>query len=47
MPGVIDSADERILLKHGAGGRAMRRLIEEIFLTAFATDPAEPVPTIM
>jgi hydrogenase expression/formation protein HypE len=30
------------MLKHGAGGRAMRRLIEESFLTAFATDPAEP-----
>ena len=26
-------ADERILMKHGAGGRAMRRLIEEV-LTA-------------
>jgi hydrogenase expression/formation protein HypE len=34
--------DDRIMLKHGAGGRAMRRLIEESFLTAFATDPAEP-----
>ena len=32
---------ERILLKHGAGGRAMRRLIAETFLTAFATDPPE------
>jgi len=34
--------DDRIMLKHGAGGRAMRRLIEESVLTAFATDPAEP-----
>jgi hydrogenase expression/formation protein HypE len=34
--------DDRIMLKHGAGGRAMRRLIEESFLTAFATDPPEP-----
>ena len=33
--------DERIMMKHGAGGRAMRRLIEESFLTAFRTDPAE------
>ena len=30
-------ADERILMKHGAGGRAMRRLIEEV-LTAGLTD---------
>jgi hydrogenase expression/formation protein HypE len=37
MPAV--AADERVLLKHGAGGRAMRRLIEESFLRAFATDP--------
>ncbi len=33
------AADERVLLKHGAGGRAMRRLIEESFLHAFETDP--------
>ena len=31
--------DEHILLKHGAGGRAMRRLIEETFLSAFQSDP--------
>jgi hydrogenase expression/formation protein HypE len=31
--------DEQILLKHGAGGRAMRRLIQESFLQAFETDP--------
>jgi hydrogenase expression/formation protein HypE len=30
-------ADERILMKHGAGGRAMRRLIEEV-LTAGLTE---------
>jgi hydrogenase expression/formation protein HypE len=34
--------DDRIMLKHGAGGRAMRRLIEESFLTAFATNPVQP-----
>ena len=32
---------ERVLLKHGAGGRAMRRLISETFLAAFAADPPE------
>lgn len=37
MPGV--TTDQQILLKHGAGGRAMRRLIEEAFLSAFATEP--------
>ena len=34
-------ADERILMKHGAGGRAMRRLIEEV-LTAGLTDGLKP-----
>ena len=34
--------DDRILLKHGAGGRAMRRLIEDAFLHAFETDPVVP-----
>jgi hydrogenase expression/formation protein HypE len=33
--------EERIMLKHGAGGRAMRRLIADAFLTAFRTDPPE------
>jgi hydrogenase expression/formation protein HypE len=33
--------DERISLKHGAGGRAMRRLIQEAFQNAFATDPEQ------
>src|SRR5690349_17152465 len=31
--------DDRIRLKHGSGGRAMRRLIEQQFLRAFETDP--------
>jgi hydrogenase expression/formation protein HypE len=34
--------EDRIMLKHGAGGGAMRRLIKESFLTAFASDPPEP-----
>jgi len=38
MSGVTTS-DQQILLKHGAGGRAMRRLIEEAFLRAFETEP--------
>jgi hydrogenase expression/formation protein HypE len=36
---LLPVTDERILLKHGAGGRAMRRLIHEAFLDAFQTDP--------
>jgi hydrogenase expression/formation protein HypE len=39
-------ADDRIMLKHGAGGRAMRRLIEEAFQTAFALDPELPAGII-
>lgn len=35
------AADERIMLKHGAGGRAMRHLIQDAFLRAFETDPPE------
>ncbi|MFI5178147.1 MAG: hydrogenase expression/formation protein HypE [Vicinamibacterales bacterium] len=38
--------DDRIMLKHGSGGRAMRRLIEEAFLSAFATDPESPAGLI-
>ena len=38
MSGVI--TDERIHMKHGAGGRAMRRLIEDAFLRTFDPDPA-------
>lgn len=33
-------ADGRITLAHGGGGSAMRSLIDEVFLTAFAQDPA-------
>jgi hydrogenase expression/formation protein HypE len=33
------ATDERIMLKHGAGGRAMRRLIDESILQAFRTSP--------
>lgn len=35
------TTDDRILMKHGAGGRAMRRLIEEAFVGAFQTDPPQ------
>jgi len=38
----VVATGDRVLLKHGAGGRAMRRLIEESFLRAFATDPELP-----
>ena len=31
-------ADDRVLLKHGAGGRAMRRLIEEVLAVGLAED---------
>jgi hydrogenase expression/formation protein HypE len=33
------AATDRIQLKHGAGGPAMRRLVADAFLTAFATEP--------
>jgi len=39
-------ADERIGLKHGAGGRAMRRLIEDAFQHAFLSDPEIPAGLI-
>lgn len=35
--------DERIGLKHGAGGRAMRALIQEVFLTGFAEAPVDGI----
>jgi len=35
------TTDDRVLLKHGAGGRAMRRLITDAFLAAFKTEPPE------
>lgn len=37
------ASDERITLKYGAGGRAMRRLIEEVFLDGFARPAVEGV----
>lgn len=37
------ASEERITLKYGAGGRAMRRLIEEVFLDGFAGTAAEGV----
>ncbi len=40
------TVDERVMLKHGAGGRSMRRLIEEAFLPAFQTDPEQPAGVI-
>ena len=39
-------ADDRIMLRHGAGGRAMRRLIEESFCRAFAMEPELPAGII-
>jgi hydrogenase expression/formation protein HypE len=42
----LTPTDDRIMLKHGAGGRAMRRLIEEAFLRAFATEPERPAGVI-
>ena len=39
-------ADDRIMMKYGAGGRAMRRLIEEAFQSAFAFDPELPAGVI-
>jgi hydrogenase expression/formation protein HypE len=36
----LPRADERITLKHGAGGRAMRRLIEQVFVAQGA--PSSP-----
>lgn len=35
--------DERIGLKHGAGGRAMRALIQEVFLSGFAEAPVDGI----
>ena len=39
-------ADDRIMLKHGAGGRAMRQLIEDAFCRAFAVEPEQPAGLI-
>jgi hydrogenase expression/formation protein HypE len=41
MP-LLPVTDQRIMLKHGAGGRAMRRLIHEAVLEAFHTDLETP-----
>lgn len=38
--------DDRIMLKHGAGGRAMRRLIEEAFQQAFIAEPRQQAGVI-
>lgn len=38
--------DERITLKHGAGGRAMRGLIQDAFQRAFATEPVQQAGVI-
>jgi hydrogenase expression/formation protein HypE len=37
------SPNGKITLKHGAGGRAMRRLIEEVFVPGFAELPADGI----
>jgi hydrogenase expression/formation protein HypE len=41
MP-LLPVTDERIMLKHGAGGRAMRRLIQDAVLGAFQTEFVTP-----
>jgi hydrogenase expression/formation protein HypE len=37
----LPRADERVTLKHGAGGRAMRRLIEQVFAAGAQAPPGE------
>src|SRR5471032_416038 len=44
MP-LLSVSEDRIMLKHGSGGRAMRRLIQESVVTAFHTD-VEPAGVI-
>jgi hydrogenase expression/formation protein HypE len=41
MP-ILPLTDDRIMLKHGAGGRAMRRLIQEAVLATFQTTVDRP-----
>ena len=41
MP-LLPVADDRIMLKHGAGGRAMHRLIHDAILGAFHADVETP-----
>jgi len=36
-------SDQRISLKHGAGGRAMRALIEDVFVKGFAETPVDGI----
>lgn len=43
---LLQATDDRIMLKHGAGGRAMHRLIQDVFLPAFETDPERPAGLI-
>jgi hydrogenase expression/formation protein HypE len=38
-PTPVAASSETVALKHGAGGRAMRRLIEELFVPGFAPAP--------
>ncbi|WP_338331927.1 hydrogenase expression/formation protein HypE [Acetobacter sp. LMG 32666] len=44
MPGTVTGigANGRITLAHGGGGSAMRALIDEVFLAAFAQNPQAP-----
>ncbi len=37
------AADAKVSLKHGAGGRAMRALIEDVFLRGFTDTPADGI----
>ncbi|HEX9107933.1 MAG TPA: AIR synthase related protein, partial [Longimicrobiales bacterium] len=39
----LRAGEDRILMKHGAGGRAMRRLIEETLAAGFADMPVDGV----
>jgi hydrogenase expression/formation protein HypE len=39
----LDTRDELVMLKHGAGGRAMRRLIEETLVTGFVDQPVDGI----
>ncbi len=42
-PPGLDTRDELVMLKHGAGGRAMRRLIEETLAAGFVDQPVDGV----
>jgi hydrogenase expression/formation protein HypE len=43
MSAIMAAAGERVMLKHGAGGRAMRRLIEDVFLRGFGEPPVDGI----